>query len=190
MLAVWNVPNLLTAVRVVAAPALAYCLLRGQYTWALYLFVGAAITDALDGWIARHFNQMTHFGAVMDPLADKLITLTCVILLTYQGRVPLWLTLAMVMRDTLIVAGAFAYHRLFGEVDIHPTRLGKLHTLIAFIMFPVTLAQAARLIEAAHWLPALFLLVMVTTLSSAIQYVVLWGKKASHAASRSPEPGQ
>ena len=77
MKVVWNVPNVLTALRVLAAPLLAYFLMRGHYDYALYTFVLAAFTDALDGFIARHFNQYTEFGAALDPLADKLITLTC-----------------------------------------------------------------------------------------------------------------
>lgn len=177
-----NVPNLLTTLRVLAAPLLAYSLLRGQFEFAFYLFILAAITDALDGWIARHFNLMTPYGAVMDPLADKLITLVCVILLTWLGRVPLWLTLAMVVRDTVIVSGAFAYHRVFGEVQIRPTWLGKLHTALAFTLFASVLANAANLVEVSDWLEGFFLLVLATTLGSLVQYVVLWGRKATREA--------
>lgn len=185
----WNVPNVLTTLRVLAAPVLAYCLLRGHFELALYTFIIAAVTDALDGWIARHFDLMTHYGAVMDPLADKLITLVCVVLLTWLGIVPLWLTLAMVVRDTVIVSGAFAYHRLFGEVEIRPTRLGKLHTALAFMLFTVVLANAALLIDVSDWLRPLFLLVLATTLASMVQYVVLWARKAAkESARRSSKP--
>lgn len=180
----WNVPNLLTTLRVLAAPLLAYCLMRAQYEFAFYLFVGAAITDALDGWIARHFHQITHYGAIMDPLADKLVTLTCVILLTYLGWVPLWLTLAILIRDVLIVAGAFAYHHLFGEVEIRPSRLGKLHTLLVFALFALVLAQAWGQVDLGAWLTPGFLLVLASTLASASQYVLIWGRKAARAVAQ------
>lgn len=180
----WNVPNILTTLRVIAAPLLAYCLMSERFEWAFYVFIGAAITDALDGWIARHFNQMTHYGAVMDPLADKLVTLTCIILLTWLGWVPLWLTLAMLMRDTVIVAGAFAYHHLFGEVEIRPTRLGKFHTLLAFALLTLVLAHAADLFDASAMLQMSFLAVLASTLASLGQYVVLWSRKAVQAAKR------
>ena len=183
-----NVPNLLTTLRVLAAPLLAYSLLRGQFAFAFYLFILAAVTDALDGWIARHFDQMTPYGAVMDPLADKLITLVCVILLTWLGLVPLWLTLAMVIRDTVIVSGAFAYHRLYGEVEIRPTWLGKLHTALAFTLFASVLADAANLVDASDWLDAFFLLVLATTLASLVQYVLLWGRKAVRETRRAAPP--
>jgi cardiolipin synthase len=179
-----NIPNILTTLRVLAAPLLAYSLLRGQFEFAFYLFILAAVTDALDGWIARHFDLMTYYGAVMDPLADKLITLVCVVLLTYLGIVPLWLTLAMVVRDTVIVAGAFAYHRLFGEVEIHPTWLGKLHTALAFGLFTTVLANSALLIDVSEWLRLLFMLVLGSTLASMVQYVVLWARKAVKESSR------
>lgn len=178
----WNVPNVLTTLRVLAAPLLAYCLMREQYEIALYLFVGAAITDALDGWIARHFHQMTHYGAVMDPLADKLVTLTCVVLLTYLGWVPLWLTVTILIRDVVIVAGAFAYHHRFGGVEIRPSKLGKLHTLLAFSLFTLVLAQASGQVDAMSWLNAGFLLVLASTLASAGQYVFIWSRKAAQAA--------
>lgn len=181
MKVVWNVPNVLTGLRVLAAPLLAYFLMRGQYNYALYTFVLAAITDALDGFIARHFNQYTEFGAALDPLADKLITLTCMLILTFQGLVPLWLTLAMVVRDSVIVAGAFAYHHLFGEIDIHPTWLGKLHTVMAFTLFILVMAQQARLIALSDWLMPAFLAVLISCLASMTQYVVLWARKAARA---------
>ena len=182
MKVVWNVPNVLTLLRVLAAPLLAYFLMRGHYNYALLTFALAAITDALDGFIARHFHQYTEFGAALDPLADKLITLTCMLILTFQGLVPLWLTLAMVVRDSVIVAGAFAYHHLFGEIEIHPTGLGKLHTGMAFVLFIMILAQASHLINVANWLLPGFLAVLVSCLASMAQYLVLWARKAKRAA--------
>lgn len=182
MKVVWNVPNVLTLLRVLAAPVLAYFLLRGLYAYALYTFTLAALTDALDGFIARHFHQYTEFGAALDPLADKLIMLTCLLILSFQGLVPLWLMLALVVRDSVIVAGAFAYHHLFGEIDIHPTGLGKLHTVMAFILFIVVMAQAAHLIAVSGWLMFGFLAVLASCLASMMQYVVLWARKAVRAA--------
>lgn len=177
-----NLPNVLTTLRVLAAPLLAWALLREEFLLAFWVFVGAAATDALDGWIARRFHLMTPYGAVMDPLADKLVTLVCVVLLTWLGLVPLWLTLALVVRDTLIVGGAFAYHRVFGEVEIQPTRLGKLHTLVAFLLFALLLADGAALIDAAAWRPEVFFVVLASTVASGVQYVVLWGRKAAREA--------
>ena len=190
MKAVWNVPNVLTLLRVLAAPLLAYFLMRHHYDYALYTFIFAAVSDALDGLIARRFNLSTYFGAALDPLADKLINLTCLLILTFQALVPLWLMLAIVVRDTVIVAGAFAYHRLFGEIDIRPTRLGKLHTLLVFLLFITVLAHASYRFDATRWLPAFFLLVLFSALGSLAQYVWLWGKKAARRADSGKETRQ
>lgn len=179
----FNLPNLLTTLRVLAAPALAWALLRGEFAFAFWVFVVAAVTDALDGWIARRFHLLTPYGAVMDPLADKLVTLVCVVLLTWLSLVPLWLTLAMVVRDTVIVGGAFAYHRAFGEVRIQPTWLGKGHTLVAFALFALILAENAAYVDLAGQRLPLFLLALGFTLASGVQYVVLWGRKAAAEAS-------
>ena len=84
MKVVWNVPNVLTLLRVIAAPLLAYFLMRGYYEYALCTFTLAALTDVLDGYIARRFDLYTEFGAALDPLADKLVTLTCLLILTFQ----------------------------------------------------------------------------------------------------------
>jgi cardiolipin synthase len=184
MRVVWNVPNVLTLLRVSAAPLLAYFLLSSHYTSALYTFAAAALTDMLDGFVARHFNRTTEFGAALDPLADKLITLTCLLILTFQTLVPLWLALVMVVRDAVIVAGAFAYHHLFGEIDIHPTWFGKLYTVAAFALFIAVLANAAQLIAITNYLPIFFLLVLVLAVGSLAQYVWLWGKKARSEAAR------
>jgi cardiolipin synthase len=87
------------------------------------------------------------------------------------------------VRDSVIVAGAFAYHHLFGEIDIHPTWLGKLHTLMAFSLFIVVMAHQAHLIARADWLMPAFLAVLFSCLASMVQYVVLWARKAAQAAS-------
>ena len=188
MKVVWNVPNILTLLRVVAAPLLAYLLMRGYYEYALYVFLAAAITDALDGYIARHFHLGTEFGTALDPLADKLITLTCLLILSLQGWVPWWLTLPLVLRDAVIVIGAFTYHHRFGEIDIQPTRLGKLHAFAVFALFILVLAHAAQAIDAAPWFSAGFAAIFVTTLVSLTQYVVLWTRKAAQQTKARQSP--
>ncbi len=184
MRVVWNIPNLLTLVRVLSAPALAWLILRNDYQFALYVFLGAAVTDAIDGFLARRLHQETEFGAALDPLADKLIGLTVLILLTVQQWIPLWLALVVVMRDSVIVAGAFAYHRLFGEIEIRPPALGKLHILLMFLVLLATLAYAAKWPVIAPWLPWAHGVLLVSALVTLVQYVWLWARKAEREAAR------
>ena len=184
MRVVWNIPNLLTLARVLSAPTLAWLILRDNYLLALYVFIAAALTDAIDGFLARRLHQETEFGAALDPLADKLIGLTVLILLTMQHWIPLWLTLVVVMRDSVIVAGAFAYHRLFGEIEIRPPALGKLHIFLMFVVLLATLAYAAKWPAIAPWLTWAHGVLLISALATLAQYVWLWGKKAEREAAR------
>jgi CDP-diacylglycerol--glycerol-3-phosphate 3-phosphatidyltransferase/cardiolipin synthase len=103
--------------------------------WALAIFVTAAASDGLDGWIARHFNQMSKFGAFIDPIADKSLLLTGVITLTFVdwGRdgwhLPLWFTIIVVLRDCIILGGIKILYLNRCEVKIAPHWTGKVCTV-------------------------------------------------------------
>ena len=97
-----NLPNLLTLLRLFLVPVIFYALAKELFVVALLIFLAAAITDALDGWIARHYHLQTRLGAILDPLADKLLVVTTVITLTWLQRIPLCVTVAIISRDLLI----------------------------------------------------------------------------------------
>jgi cardiolipin synthase len=123
-----NAPNALTLLRLALVPAIALQLLRHHDDTALVLFIVSALSDWADGLIARHWHLRTRFGAVANPLADKLTMPTVTLMLTLQHSLPWWFTLAVGPRDVLIVDGALAYHLLAGHVEMAPTRLSKLNT--------------------------------------------------------------
>lgn len=85
---IYTVPNILTASRLVAAPFIGYCILHDHHTWALGLFAYAGITDLLDGWIARKWNQGTVVGTVIDPMADKALMTVLTVALAVKGALP------------------------------------------------------------------------------------------------------
>jgi len=85
---IYTIPNLLTLSRLVAAPAVGYCILHGQHAWALGLFAYAGITDLLDGWIARRWRLQTVVGSVIDPMADKALMTVLTVTLAMQGSLP------------------------------------------------------------------------------------------------------
>src|SRR5512135_451831 len=105
-----HLPNLITTLRFVLIPVLALLLVEQRYVPAFAVFVVSAISDFADGYLARRWGVRTRFGAVADPLADKLTMLTVTLVLAAQALVPLWLAAAIVMRDLVIVAGAVAFH--------------------------------------------------------------------------------
>ena len=179
-----NVPNLITLVRLALVPVIAWLLWQGSYGPALVVFLAAALSDFLDGVIARTFDQRSALGAALDPVADKLAMFVTTVVLAWQDLLPLWLAAAIVLRDVVIVAGAAAYRATIGRVEIAPTMLAKVNTFIEFGVLLVVMGNAADWIAAGAWLPPLFALVFVTVVASGAQYVWIWGWKASRDARR------
>ncbi len=176
-----NIPNAITLVRLALVPVTAWLLWDGRYGWALTVFLTAAVSDFLDGAIARTFNQSSDFGAALDPVADKLNMFVATVLLAWQGFLPLWLASAIVLRDVVIVSGAVAYRVRAGHIKIAPTMLSKLNTVIEFTVLLLVMASAAAWIDAGAWLSIVFMLVFATVVASGAQYVWVWGRKAAQS---------
>ena len=102
---IWNVPNLLTMLRMAAVVVFIVLFARGKKNAAMIVFILAAVTDVLDGYIARRFHLITSFGKLMDPLADKLMTLSALVCLTVTGYVPLWLVIIEGAKECFMVIG-------------------------------------------------------------------------------------
>ncbi len=103
---------------------------------------------------------------------------------TSQGlMVPVWVTLAIVIRDAVVVLGALAYKGVAGHLEIQPTLLGKTYVFVEFAMLALVLGHAANLLPGEQWLVPMFALVFATTLASGIQYVWIWSGKARQAGS-------
>lgn len=107
--------------------------------WAVGVFIFASVSDALDGYIARHFNQRSKFGAFMDPFADKTLLLTGIVFLTFvpwgEGwHIPIWFTALMITRDIIIIGGIWILHYLNSHVPIRPHWSGKVCTVTQMIL--------------------------------------------------------
>jgi cardiolipin synthase len=153
-----TIPNLLTLARIFLTPVLVWFLLDGKLTPALIVFFIAGVTDALDGLIARVFNQQSRFGAYIDPLADKILLVTSFVILGYIGLVPKWLVIIAVSRDFMILIGLFTlmFHQV--KVEIKPFASSKLTTLFQLITIFTMLGSA--LLPLPSW--AYMLLFFVT----------------------------
>jgi cardiolipin synthase len=175
--AVFTLPNLLTASRLVLAPVVVWLLLAGDVTTAFWVFAAAALTDLLDGNIARIFDMRSVLGAWLDPIADKVMLLSTLFALVWTGILPLWLAVLVALRDLVVLSGAAAYRRLTGGLVVAPTLLGKSATFFEFSLVALALADAA-LNWALDW--ELHLLLPVTALlvaGSGLQYVWIWADK-------------
>lgn len=173
-----NFPNGFTLLRLVAVPVIAWLIVEQYWEAACWLFLAAALTDCIDGLLARWLNQMTAIGAALDTVADKALGVVTLVMLTQSGAIPLWLTVTILLRDTLIVLGALSYRGLAGHLEIHPTWLGKTHVFAEFALLALVLANLGGVVMVDPWLEQLFIAAFAIAVVSGLQYVWLWGSKA------------
>lgn len=177
------IPNVITVIRIALVLPIAWLLLQGNYVDAFILMVVAGVSDALDGALARRFGWMTRLGATLDPLADKLLVAVVFLVFTWQGHIPLWIAIIVLLRDFTIVIGAGVYKVLYEEVEIAPTFLSKANTamqLVVLMLIMVGLLPAGIFSEIAIAVvdPFSFYILAVLGVSSGLDYVVTWGSKA------------
>ncbi|MCH7646671.1 MAG: CDP-alcohol phosphatidyltransferase family protein, partial [Nitrospinae bacterium] len=113
-----NLPNGITLLRILVIPFFVMLLIYGMAGWALGVFILTAITDAIDGYIARTRKQRTPLGEVLDPLADKLLLTTAFITLAYLRILPAWLAILVVSRDVILVFGSLLLHLITGSLRL------------------------------------------------------------------------
>jgi cardiolipin synthase len=154
--------NQLTLLRIALVPAFVLLVVYGYLGWALSVFATAGLTDALDGLIARRAGQRTSIGAWLDPMADKLLMVTTFIVLTLPGipltnHIPLWLTVAVISRDVVIIGVVAIVNLAVGPRTFTPSVWGKM-TTAAFIVTAVVvmyfnyLGRESWLVDAGIWL--------------------------------------
>ncbi len=178
---VLNLANAITMLRVLLIPLQAWLIHGGRYGVALALFIVSALSDFADGLIARLLDTRTRFGAIADPLADKLTMLALVLMLAWRQALPWWFAGLVIGRDLVIVAGALCYHLFIGKVEMSPTLFSKLNTALQFALLAGVLAAAAGVLPGGDWLDALVYLTAATVVVSGVQYVVDWSLRAGRA---------
>jgi cardiolipin synthase len=176
-----HVPNAITVARALLIPVIVWALLRHEYDLAFAIFVFCAVGDAADGFLARRYDLHTRFGAIADPLADKLTMIVVLLLLAVHGWLPWWFVLLAIGRDLVIVAGAVTYHFVVGRVEMAPTWMSKLNTALEFLLLTAMLAVAAGWLAPGDWTLLAIALVTVTVTVSGLHYVVVWGTRARDA---------
>jgi cardiolipin synthase len=160
-----NIPNSLTILRILLIPCYIGLLIYGKFDLALIVLLVAGLTDALDGAIARMKNQYTRLGAVLDPLADKLLLTSGFITLSMIHLIPSWVTILVVSRDVILMLGTAVAHFTDSRVDLTPTFLGKGTTFLQLSYVVMVIFLSSRRIDLAVLLPLLFGMVTFTLLS-------------------------
>ena len=177
-----QIPNVITSIRILLVAPIVVALAYHRMSTAIALFGAAALSDAADGYLAKRHAWRTELGAVLDPLADKLLLASALVTLAYLKLVPLWLMATAVARDVIIVVGALLFRFCIGPLEVRPSIVSKFNTLCqaAFIMAVVGREEFA---VPPGWLVMLLgSLVFVTVAVSGIDYVLIYGRRALNVA--------
>lgn len=169
-----NLPNLLCVLRLIMAPVVAVLILRSETAWAAGLFAASAVTDAIDGYLARRWRQITLMGQMLDPLADKALINLSFLAAAASGYLPWWMALLVLGRDILILAGAVS-SRIFGlGHDLLPLAIGKICTFLQMGLMLAILIAAAETPPAFVVPDSLGMAVTVATIASGVLYAASW----------------
>lgn len=140
-----TLPNFLTLLRIIGIPVFVILLTGRHFGSALVLFVAAALTDAIDGAVARIMDSRSELGAVLDPLADKLLQVSSFIVLTMIGAIPYWLLVIVISRDVIILLGYAAIYFVAAKpMAVDPTALGKATTFFQLFTIGFAVTGLAR----------------------------------------------
>jgi len=169
-----TIPNLISILRLVLVPAVVLAMLQARWDWAFAGFVIAGVSDGVDGFIARRFNQQSRLGAYLDPMADKLLLVSVFVVMGFTGQLPLWLVVTMVSRDALIVCAILLSTVMAHPVEIKPFLVSKANTAIQIVLAAVVLGELAFAVRLDPLRQVLILLSGVLTVASAAAYLVAW----------------
>jgi cardiolipin synthase len=178
-----DLPNAITVLRILAVVPLVWLLIGDRYPAALWLAFFAGLSDAVDGYLAKRFGWVSRVGGILDPLADKFLLVSCVVVLAMKGHLPMWLLWLVLGRDLLIVGGAAAFNFLVQRVEhAAPSRLSKLNTCMQIALVLLVLVELAYGWE-LRLVTTLVMVTALTTITSGVHYVWYWGRKAREKTS-------
>lgn len=183
-------PNLLSVLRIAMVPMFIIAVLEGRPGWAFALFALAGLTDLLDGFVARFYQQQSVLGAYLDPAADKLLLTASFVLLSWPGvpqglEIPIWVTVLVITRDVVIVTVALIVRLTIGITRFPPSRVSKWNT--AFQIAAVCAYLLTGLTSAVDLLARTLLAAMVVlTVISSLEYAYRFIYRANDLAAQAP----
>jgi cardiolipin synthase len=169
-----QLPNAITIMRLILVPVLIFLLNKGEFGWALAVFVVAGVSDGLDGYLARKYGLQSEFGGFLDPVADKVLMIATYVSLVLLGLLPVWLVLLVAARDFLIIGFIMMLVSLGDQVRPTPSIYSKINTgvqtlLVMFVLIQKTFAPSLGLL-----VEILIYTLLVTTLVSTVNYYWVW----------------
>ena len=166
----WTVPNVLSLIRIAMIPLFVWCFFAGfenHRVWAITIFLTAGATDVVDGYIARHFNQISLWGRILDPMADKLMVFSALICLTVIDSLPLWLVLLYFSKELAQAICSYILMRRTKDM-IASNILGKAGTTL----FYITIVTLTLFDPSAALQNTLLLLSYVTIVAAFVSYLL------------------
>lgn len=172
------IPNVITILRVLLIPLLLWAIWVAHYRLGFVLLVITGCSDGFDGFLARQYGWTSRFGAIADPLADKLLLMSSFIVLALKGHIPYWLLWPVLFRDIWIMTGVLFYHFLIGTPDFTPSFISKLNTVLQILLIVLLLFSLGFWTLSPWLLESLYYMVLATTLLSLFNYTWVWGRRA------------
>lgn len=165
------IPNIISCIRLILVPLIVVLLWHNMYKWAFWVFIGAGLSDAIDGYLARILNARTILGSYLDPLADKAMIVCVYVVLGIKGVLPLWLVVAVLSRDILLSIGSFLLWLRFSWIEIKPLMISKLNTLLQILLVGLVLLSSFGIMTNPLFIIWFCYAVMFTTIGSGIGYM-------------------
>jgi len=180
-----NIPNSLTLVRIVLVPVVVWLIIDHEMTAAFLLFLLAGFSDAADGYIAKRYGWRSELGAYLDPIADKALLVSIYVTLGLAGHLPVWLVIAVVSRDSLIVGAVVLSWMLSRPLTMHPLLISKVNTFAQIVLAGLVLAELGLGLGLEPVVKVLIWVTGALTILSAAAYFWAW---LGHMAAYEPAP--
>ena len=180
-----NIPNSLTLVRIVLVPVVVWLIIDHEMTAAFLLFLLAGFSDAADGYIAKRYGWRSELGAYLDPIADKALLVSIYVTLGLAGHLPVWLVIAVVSRDILIVGAVVLSWMLSRPLTMHPLLISKANTFAQIVLAGLVLAELGLGLGLEPVVKVLIWVTGALTILSAAAYFWAW---LGHMAAYEPAP--
>jgi cardiolipin synthase len=179
-----SIPNLITLGRILLVPIVVWAISSGAMWIAFVLFLAAGVSDAVDGFLAKHYGMTTVLGSYLDPLADKALLVSIYVTLGINDLLPRWLVILVVSRDVMIVGGVMLSWLVGSPVKMQPLIVSKLNTLAQIVLVCVVLGSLGFNLQVGITTAVLMYLVSATTLLSVAAYLTGWMRHMNAATAK------
>ena len=176
-----SIPNLITLGRILLVPIVVWAIAAGRLQLAFLLFLAAAISDGVDGFLAKRFGMQTELGAYLDPLADKILIVSIYVTLGITGVIPLWIVILVASRDFMIIGAIILSWLVDMPVAIKPHTVSRLNTGVQIMYACLVLASHGYQLSAEPLLTLVMVLVAILTSLSVALYLAQWVRHINSA---------